>query len=179
MGRLLQKLWIGCCEVAAICGAWVLVKHLAWQYTAIIGCSILYAWWLAGSYGRTGIKQFQYRKVDVSKLTPLEYEEYCAVLLRGAGWRANTTPRQDQGADVLAVLRRTKAVIQCKMYASPVGNRAVQEAIAGRAFYKTHLAVVVSTAPYTRSARQLAARTEVLLLHHDQLPNLEKLARLR
>lgn len=118
------------------------------------------------------------RTADVSGLTPLQYEEYCALLLRDAGWQADTTPLQDQGVDVIATLRGTKVAIQCKMYANPVGNKAVQEVVAGKMHYRAHLAVVVSTAPYTRSARALASSTNVLLLHHDQLPMLERLARI-
>jgi HJR/Mrr/RecB family endonuclease len=176
MGPLLEKLLIGYLKLVAAFLAILLITHVSWKYTAIAVALYFYAYWLYEESEKQ--RPAQGPPLDVSQLTPIEYEEYCAVLLRGAGWRANTTPRQDQGADVLAVLRGTKAVIQCKMYTSPVGNRAVQEAIAGRAFYKTHLAVVVSTAPYTRSARELAAGTEVLLLHHDQLPELERLARI-
>jgi HJR/Mrr/RecB family endonuclease len=177
MGALLEKLLIGYLKLVVACLAMLLITHVSWKYTAIALVLYFYACWLI----EEGKKQAHppAAPINIDKLSPLEYEEYCAVLLRGAGWRANTTPRQDQGADVLAVLRGTKAVVQCKMYKNPVGNRAVQEAIAGRAFYKTHLAVVVSTAPYTRSARELAASTQVLLLHHDQLHRLEKLARIR
>jgi restriction system protein len=120
----------------------------------------------------------QLRISDVSHLSPLAYETYCALLLRDAGWQAHTTARQDQGVDVIAVLRGTKVAIQCKMYAHPVGNHAVQEIVAGRLHYGAHMAAVVSTAPYTRSAQALAASTQVLLLHHDQLPHLERLAQI-
>jgi restriction system protein len=119
------------------------------------------------------------RTSDVSTLSPLAYEDYCAVVLRDAGWRTHTTPLQDQGVDVLANMRGVKAVIQCKMYSHPVGNRAVQEVVAGRLHYGADIAVVVSPAPYTRSARELAASTRVLLLHHDQLPMLERIAKIR
>lgn len=180
MRRQLQKLWIGCCKLAAIYGGWWLVTHIAWQYTAIMTCWLVYALKLMREYDARPSERFERReRVDVSRLSPLGYEDYCAVLLRDAGWRASTTPRQDQGVDVIATLRGTRAAIQCKMYASPVGNRAVQEVIAGRIFYGAQLAVVVSTAPYTYSARILASRAQVLLLHHDQLPALDRLAGIR
>jgi HJR/Mrr/RecB family endonuclease len=121
----------------------------------------------------------QLRISDVSHLSPLAYEAYCALLLRDAGWQAHKTARRDQGVDVIAALRGTKVAIQCKMYTHPVGNRAVQEVVAGRLHYGADMAVVVSTAPYTYAARELAASTRVLLLHHDQLANLDELLGIR
>jgi restriction system protein len=55
----------------------------------------------------------------------------------------------------------------------------VQEVVAGRLHYGADMAVVVSTAPYTYAARELAASTRVLLLHHDQLANLDELLGIR
>jgi restriction system protein len=136
-------------------------------------------WWMRAREQRLEAVAQTLRTADVSGLSPLDYEEYCAVLLRDAGWQARTTPLQDQGVDVIATLRGMTVAIQCKMYALPVGNKAVQEVVAGRLHYGAHLGVVVSTAPYTRSAQVLASSTRVLLLHHDQLPMLEKLAGLR
>ncbi|MGZ3325696.1 MAG: restriction endonuclease [Xanthobacteraceae bacterium] len=175
MGALLKKLGAGCLKLVIAFFAMLLITHVSWKYTAIGAVLYFYArWLLEGEDERASPAPV----IDVSQLSPLGYEDYCAVLLRDAGWRASTTPRQDQGVDVIASLRGTRAAIQCKMYASPVGNRAVQEVIAGRLYYGTQIAVVVSTAPYTLSARALAARTQVLLLHHDQLPLLEQLARI-
>jgi len=53
-----------------------------------------------------------------------------------------------------------------------VGNAAVQEAIAGKAFVGADLAVVVSPAPFTRSAIELANVAGVRLMHHEQLAEL-------
>lgn len=117
------------------------------------------------------------RLLDFKTLSPIEYEHYCAKLLSDAGWTVKTTPVNDQGVDVLAALRGTSAAIQCKKYTQAVGNAAVQEVISGRRFYSTQVAVVVSPVRYTRSARQLAERCGVLLIHHDQLKNLAVMAK--
>ena len=45
----------------------------------------------------------------------------------------------------------------------------MQEVVAGKAMYGATEAIVVSTAPYKRSALQLAAVNGVSLLHHDDL----------
>ena len=104
-------------------------------------------------------------------MDPVQYEMYCAHLLQTAGWVTRATPKTgDQGADIVAERRGVSLVVQCKLYSSHVGNGAEQEALAARAFHRTNLAVVVSNAAFTKSARQLAGMSDVALLHHSQLP---------
>ena len=165
-----------CVVVLLVVGAGWYVTRIPWEDTAIIAGLIFWAW--RTMRGQRLQHDATLRATDVSELSPLAYEDYCAVILRDAGWRTHTTPLQDQGVDVIAVLRGTKVALQCKKYAHPVGNRAVQEVVAGRIHYGAHIAVVVSSAPYTRSAQALAASTQVLLLHHDQLAHLERLAQI-
>lgn len=177
MGLLLKKLGTGCLKIAALYFAMWLITHVSWKYTAIAAFLYFYAFWLIEESEKQRLAPAP--PIDVSQLSPLAYEDYCAVLLKEAGWRVRTTPRQDQGVDVVATLRGTTVAIQCKLYKNAVGNRAVQEVFAGRLHYGAHIAVVVSTASYTRSARELARSTNVLLLHHDQLASLETLAHIR
>lgn len=109
-------------------------------------------------------------------MTPTEFETCCADYLAGRGWRARTTARTgDQGIDVLAERRRVRLVLQCKLYGRPVGNKAVQEALAGRVFAGATHAAVVSNQGYTKSARELAARTGVQLLHFTDLARADEL----
>ncbi len=65
-----------------------------------------------------------------------------------------------------------RLVVQCKRYAKPVGNGAVQEVVAARSYWHADWAAVVSNAGFTPAARKLAAATDVLLLHHDALTEL-------
>jgi restriction system protein len=89
----------------------------------------------------------------------IDYEQFCAELLRKAGWNARVTKASgDQGADIIAERSGLRVVIQCKFYASPVGNEAVQQVVASRLHEHAAKAVVVSNANYTRAARQLAAQ---------------------
>ncbi|AEK58641.1 restriction endonuclease [Acidithiobacillus caldus] len=110
-----------------------------------------------------------------AQMGPIEYERYCAEILRRDGWHTEMTPASgDQGVDVVATLQGFKAVLQCKRYSKPVGNRAVQEILAGKTYYRSDIAAVVSTAPYTPSAQALAKRCGVLLLSHTDLPDLRR-----
>ena len=83
----------------------------------------------------------------------------------------------DQGADLIAEADGCRVIIQCKFYSKPVGNKAVQEAHSALGFHAGDRAVVVSNATFTRSAKQLADSTGVLLLHHDQLADLGQVLR--
>lgn len=107
---------------------------------------------------------------DVATMDPIKYEEYCAEILRSGGWLVRLTPASgDQGADVIATRGVKVAVIQCKYYFGSVGNKAVQEVIAAKSYYNASIAAVVTNAPFTRSAKSLAASCNVLLLHHSEL----------
>lgn len=103
-------------------------------------------------------------------MSPYDYEHYCARLIENAGWQTSVTKGSgDQGIDVIATKNGFTMVVQCKMYSTPVGNKAVQEASAGKGFIQADAAIVVTNNSYTPSARQLAATLEVKLLHHEEL----------
>ena len=105
-------------------------------------------------------------------MDPIAYENFCALLLRGAGWDAVVTPASgDQGTDILARRGKQSLVLQCKLYSRPVGNSAVQQIAAARAHHRADFAAVVSNADFTPRARQLAATNDVYLLHHLELPD--------
>ncbi len=105
-----------------------------------------------------------------SNMSPLDYERMCADILTADGWHARITKASgDQGVDVVADRNGVRIVLQCKLYSSPVGNSAVQEVFAGKVHEEAQYAAVVTNAGYTVGARQIANKTQVALLHHDDL----------
>lgn len=123
---------------------------------------------------RRSYPQLANRTPELANVTPLQYENECTRILREAGWTAYTTKASgDQGGDIVAEIHGIKVVLQCKKYASPVGNKAVQEVFAARRFYNADYAVVVTNSDFTKAAHILAQRTGVILLHHNDLPSLE------
>jgi restriction system protein len=111
---------------------------------------------------------------DVSQMTPWEFESFCADVLRTSGWECRVTSQShDQGVDVIAELKEARVVIQCKLYSRPVGNKAVQEAVAAKAFENATHAAVVTNNRYTPAAEQLAHKNNVLLLHYRDLRELD------
>jgi hypothetical protein len=101
----------------------------------------------------------------------MEYEQYCAQYLKRHGFRQVrlTSGSGDQGIDILARRRGIQYGIQCKYYMGSVGNKAVQEAYTGAAFYECDVAAVMTNSEFTPAARELAERTEVLLWDHQEM----------
>lgn len=109
-------------------------------------------------------------------MTPSEFEFFCAEQLRKFGWNSRVTQQsRDQGVDVIAEKDNSRVVLQCKLYSNPVGNKAVQEIVAGRAHEQAHYGAVVTNATYTVAAEELALTNGILLLHYSDLPHLEAL----
>ena len=103
-------------------------------------------------------------------MTGVDFELFIAERLSNAGAIVQfTPPTGDQGADLIVEHNGETIVVQCKRSASTVGNKAVQEAHAGRQFYEASQAWVVSDAPFSRQARQLASSLSVRLIHHDRV----------
>jgi restriction system protein len=102
------------------------------------------------------------------------YEQYCGRLLADNGWKVTFTKISgDQGVDIIGEHRGNVFVFQCKRVSRALGNKAVQEVVAGRKFYRAHVGVVVSNADYTSAAKSLAAVNGIILLHHSDLPRLD------
>lgn len=101
----------------------------------------------------------------------MKYEQYCAQYLKRHGFHQVrlTSGSGDQGIDILAWRRGKQYGIQCKYYMGPVGNKAVQEAYTGAAFYDCDAAAVMTNSEFTPAARELAERTEVLLWDHQEM----------
>ncbi len=113
-----------------------------------------------------------YRRLFEAELAAGEdghaFEYVCADVLRGRGFRRVhvTKGSGDQGADIIAFRGDVKYAIQCKYYAEPVGNHAVQEVYAGREFYGCDAAAVMTNSTFTRGAKELAEVTGVELWPH-------------
>lgn len=109
----------------------------------------------------------------VEEMTGEEYELLCKSLLEDQGLEVIKNGKSgDQGVDLIAIAENVRFCIQCKRYSKPVGNRAVQQVLAGKRFHSGTHAAVVTNAGFTASARELAAASEVLLLSTEQLAGL-------
>lgn len=96
----------------------------------------------------------------------LEFEQCFAIILKQLGFDniEVTSSSGDFGIDVLAKDNNNILYgFQCKLYTSPVGNDAVQQAYAGKAHYNCDIAIVVTNNTFTDQAIQQARETQIIL----------------
>lgn len=94
-----------------------------------------------------------------------DYEYQVAQYLRNHGYIGVevTQASGDYGVDVTAYKGGSKYAVQCKYYSNPVGVSAVQEAVAGKAMYNCDKAMVVTNSTFTKAAKNLAEKNDVIL----------------
>ncbi len=106
-----------------------------------------------------------YREGISIPLGGIEFEHWCAARIGEQGWSVRVTKATgDQGIDLEATKVNKVIVIQCKRWDQPVGNGAVQEIYAGKAYHLADAACVIATCGFTPSAHELARNIGVVLL---------------
>lgn len=105
------------------------------------------------SFTETGLEYEAYMHARIEKETPLNVE-----LTKSSG---------DHGADLVIRKLEYSAVVQLKLYTTPVGNKAVQEAYTAKQHYHVGHAFVVTNSSYTRAAYEVAETTGVMLLQDE------------
>ena len=104
-----------------------------------------------------------------------DFEHWVADALNRYDWQARATQGSgDQGVDVVATKNGVSLGIQCKRYSGSVGNKAIQEAYSGMKHFGLDKAAVLTNANFTKSAKELAASTGVLLLSPEDIPTLSE-----
>lgn len=115
-----------------------------------------------------GLLFYNYKRKKPSKLDEMEgheFEYFCAGLLEEHGFREVevTKGSGDYGVDILAEKDGVTYAIQCKVYSTPVGVKAVQEAYAGRDYYDRMVGAVMTNQYFTKPAVEAARKLKILL----------------
>ena len=124
----------------------------------------------------TNERAFINSALDYSKISNgYEFEAFVANLYRMLGYNVIdiTSKSGDQGADVIIERDNIKYAIQVKYYNNPVGNKAIQEVVAAKSYYKTDKAMVVTNSTYTKQAQDLARANDVILVDGEKLEQLK------
>ncbi|NJM50260.1 MAG: restriction endonuclease [Sphingomonadales bacterium] len=153
--------------------------------TQVLSNSEHYASWRSSEFGRYAADYVNHRTemmernttsrmpvrlIDETKLSPIDYEHYCASFLKSDGWDVKVTQAScDGGADFIATKNQIRIVAQCKRYAKPVGNGAVQEVSSARHLYNGNVACVIAPNGFTKQAQFEAESQAVHLIHHLDL----------
>jgi len=106
-----------------------------------------------------------------SNLTATDFEMLIYRLFEAIGYSVQHTGRVgDQGADLIANKGQERVLIQAKCYLnSPVGNDAVQQAVAAKNHYDCNKATVVTTSSFTTEAIELSKTNNVELISKKRL----------
>ena len=117
-------------------------------------------------------------EINIDTMEGHDFEFFCADLLRKNGFKnvSVTQGSGDQGIDIIAFKDDIKYGIQCKCYASDIGNKAVQEAYSGKTFYNCHIGVVLTNRYFTHSAQELAKNNGIILWDRSKLLSLMGIA---
>jgi restriction system protein len=113
---------------------------------------------------------------DVDVMTGTQFERCLAVMFTRLGYDVELTETYDFGADLIVTKDGLRSAVQAKRQAKRVGEHAVQQAIAGRDFYKCHAASVVTTAEVQPRVRTLAGSTGVSILDRQHLTRMLQMA---
>ncbi|MBR1676261.1 MAG: restriction endonuclease [Clostridia bacterium] len=130
---------------------------------------LIIAWIAYFIYRRSGVTIGKLDKMD-----GVEFENAIADLYRTLGYTVQTTKASgDQGIDIIIkkTFHGTKG-LQLKRYDNPVGNSAVQEAVAGKKFYGLDKVAVLTNNYFTKSARELARANKVELIGREEVKRL-------
>lgn len=139
----------------------------------------LIAWWYyplhylnENSKNRRAKKErIRIAQANIDLMDGHEFEYFCGHLLRQMGYYnvEVTKGSGDQGVDVIAYKDRYKFAFQCKRFSNNVGNKAVQEVIAGKQFYDCNYGVVITNRHFTKSAIELADKTGIILWDREDV----------
>jgi restriction system protein len=122
-------------------------------------CGLLLAIPLAGPANRRSLRRLRgnARIKEIDAMNGVEFEDYVAARLQGAGWEVNFTPAVgDYGVDLIAQKDGQYVAIQCKRHGKAVGVAAVQQVVSGARHHGCARSIVVSNQDFTAAAKQLA-----------------------
>lgn len=116
--------------------------------------------------------------VSEFKDSPTDFENYCADLLRLAGWEVEVTPPTRDGGFDLKLIDKEGVVFlaECKCYApsNRIGRPVIQKLQGANVLENADGLLVITTSNFTKEARDYADKTGVILLDGGDLLDLQK-----
>ena len=104
-------------------------------------------------------KPATFTKID--SMTGFEFEDFIVDLFIKLGYVVEKRKRShEQGLDLLLFKHGVRIAVQVKRHRRPVGNTAVQQALAACVYHQGQRAIVVTNSTFTLPAKQLAARCD-------------------
>jgi len=107
---------------------------------------------------------------EIDLMNGIEFENFLCNYFSSIGFRVESTKISgDQGIDIIAIKNDKKIGIQAKCYSGKVSNKAIQEVVAGIAFYSCDKGMVITNSTFTDSAINLAEINGIVLWDREML----------
>lgn len=101
-------------------------------------------------------------KRDLMKLSPAQFEQLTAEIMRGYGFRAKVSGQTgDGGIDVVLRTYRETWGVQCKRYQKPISAGMVRDFIGALSVNKMQAGYFVTTSRFTKAAKETAAQSPI------------------
>lgn len=109
---------------------------------------------------------------QIDKMDGKDFEILLKKYFEKLGYMVSLTPTSnDYGADLVMKRHGKVTIVQAKRYKNTVGNSAVQEIVAAKAYYKADKCMVVTNSYFSKNAKNLAKLNHVELWDRDSLKN--------
>ena len=119
------------------------------------------------------IKAYRWSLFRIDRMKGDDFEDFIKEIYIILGYTVEKTKKSgDQGIDLIIKKHFRRIGIQLKRYSHTVGNSAVQEAVAGRRYYRLDKVCVLTNSTYTKSAKELAKVNKVELIDRKDLKEL-------
>lgn len=108
---------------------------------------------------------------ELIELSPREFEEYVAELLKHSGYEnVELTPySNDKGLDVIAYKDGVKFGIQCKRYKGTVGSPEIQTFLGALSHAKADKGLFITTGMFSFEAEKMASEHPIVLINRIDL----------
>lgn len=124
------------------------------------------------------ISRYYWSLKRIDKMKGNDFEDFIMKVYKLLGYKVEKTKTSgDQGIDLIVKKHFKRIGVQLNRYSQSVGNSAVQEAVAGKKFYKLDKVVVLTNSRFTKSAIELAKVNKVELLDRYNLNDMLKKAK--
>jgi len=116
-----------------------------------------------------------FKTKHVDWMEGIEFEKFLERLFLALDFKVKRTPAsRDMGADLILESKSKVIAVQAKRQESSVGNKAVQQIIAGMDYYHANEGWVISNSEFTTSAFKQASPKGIKLINGDGLKKLQR-----
>lgn len=109
---------------------------------------------------------------DIDKMNGLEFERFVQECFKKLGYKTEKTEYYDYGIDLIIEKDKIRTGIQVKRNNGRVGQKAIQQVVSAKKYYKCDKLMVVTNSNFNNRSYRLAAVNDVELMSREKLKEL-------